>query len=189
MPRNSCMVVSPVSNICCGKKFTTRIRTSLFQITLYVFWGWFYVYRAVECLWMHQRHILSNLNTNPKCVIHVSRNDDPCVCRVKSYSFVAMMLFQRCLTFPLHLNCPSISCSPFRDHKTSSLKFTYSREVVKRVCQGHARKRHCTSKEVFIHQKKNYPIQTWRLVLTATFIFAHPHNRGLHLTCQLNICK
>ena len=112
-PRKSYMVVSPNSSICRGKKITARMRASLFQITLYIFWGWFYGYRAVECLWIHQRHILSSFNTNPKCVIHVSMIADPCVCRVKSDSFVAMVLFQRCLTFPLHLNCPSISCSPF----------------------------------------------------------------------------
>ena len=35
--------------------------------------------------------------------------------------------------------------------------------------------------------KTKYPIQLWRLVLVATFIFAHPHNGGLHFTWPLKI--
>ena len=35
--------------------------------------------------------------------------------------------------------------------------------------------------------KTKYPMQTWRLVLVATIIFAHPHNGGLRFTWQLKI--
>ena len=35
--------------------------------------------------------------------------------------------------------------------------------------------------------KTKYPIQLWRLVLVATFMFAHPHNGGLHFTLWLKI--
>ena len=70
MPRNSCKVVSPNSSIC-REKNRSRMRAYLLQIIIFVHdtvEAESYGYRAIECLYMYQRHFLSDWNIDPKYV-------------------------------------------------------------------------------------------------------------------------
>ena len=54
-------------------------------------------------------------------------------------------------------------------------------------CRKKTQQNKTKTKKGVYKPKTKYPIQTLRLVLVATFIFAHPRNRGLHFTWRIKI--
>ena len=69
-------------------------KSSYFFVTLYIFWGWFLRLSSHRVPVDALKAIFEQLEHKSKMrVIQTSMNADPCGCRVKSYSIVAMMPF------------------------------------------------------------------------------------------------